>query len=88
MADNLNEMLKRLVSEMDKNALNAAIPRLKNALSTPEGRELMRKIKASDKETLTKLIGEIKPNAKRGFEGIADNPESIKRLIERLYGRE
>lgn len=88
MADNLNEALRQLISGMDRNALNAAIPRFKKMLSTPEGRELTRKIKASDRETLLKLIGEIKPGAKRGFEGIADNPESIKKLIALLDGRE
>ena len=88
MADNLNTVLRELISGMDKNALIAAIPRFRQMLSTPEVRELTRKIKASDMESLMKLIGEIKPNAKKGFEGITDNPENIKRLIALLDGRE
>ncbi len=88
MADNLNTVLRELISGMDRNALNAAIPRFRQMLSTPEGRELTKKIKASDRDTLMKLIGEIKPGAKRGFEGITDNPENIKRLIALLDGRE
>ena len=38
MADNLNTVLRELISGMDRNALNAAIPRFRQMLSTPEGR--------------------------------------------------
>lgn len=88
MADNLTAVLRELISGMDKRAMNNSIPQLKKLLSTPEGRELTEKIKSTDRETLLKLIGEIKPNVKNGIEGIADKPGNIKRLIDILDGRE
>lgn len=88
MADNLNEVLKALVSEMDKKTIDEAIPKLKKVLSTNEGRELMRKIKSADCTSLERLIGEIKPRGKSGFGGLSDNPEEVRRLIEGFFGRE
>ena len=87
MEDNLNTVLRELIFRMDKKAFTEAMPALKRLVSTPEGKELTRKIKASDRETLVKLIGEIKPDAKSGAPSIPESPEAIRRLIDVLDGR-
>ena len=86
MEDNLNAVLRELISHMDKKAFAEAIPSLKRLVSTPAGKELTRKIQASDRETLMKLIGEIKPNVKSGAPSIPKSPEEIRRLIDLLDG--
>ncbi len=87
MADNLSEVLKMLVSDMDKGALSDALPYLKKIMSTQEGRLLANKIQHSDRDTLARLLKKLKSGGNTGgLKQAADNPEIIRDLIRFLDG--
>ena len=89
MADNISEVLKNLISGMDKNALGRAIPEFRKIISTPEGQKLAEKIRASDKETLSRLLSELKrsSNPEEALRKISQNRDALKNLTD-LFEKE
>ena len=89
MADNFSEVLRALMSDMDKKALADAMPAFKKLISTPEGQELTRKIKNADRESLLKLLTNLRGNGNPSdnIKKAAENPDYIKNL-SKLFDRE
>lgn len=86
MADNITEVLKALMSDMDKKAMSEALPQFKKLISTPEGQELTRKIKNADRASLIKLLTNLKSggNPTDSLKKASENPEYIKNLSKLL----
>ena len=86
MADNLSELLKNLTSGMDKNSLMKSASEFKKIIATPEGKKLISAIKASDKESLSKLLREIKQSGSPtdALKQMSEKPEILKDLAKML----
>ena len=90
MADNLSEVLKKLTSGMDKKSLNNALPEFKKIISTPEGQRLISAIRASDKESIAKLLSGLRHNQNPldALKQATENPDILKNLTKFLNKEE
>ena len=92
MADQLSELLKRLLENTDQKKLKQALPRLVQLLSDETGQELVQKIRQSDPKQLSELLNRIDKTAMEKKIDRADvilkqaekNPDYIKHLMNLL----
>lgn len=92
MADQLSELLKRLLENTDQKKLKQALPRLVQLLSDETGQELVQKIRQSDPKQLSELLNRIDKTAMEKKIDRADvilkqaekNPDYIKHLTNLL----
>ncbi len=92
MADNVAEVLKNLMQNVDKQKLQSTLPQFMQLLSTPDGRVLLDKIKTADQNKLASMIQQINLDSAAGQINNAEvllgrasqDPNYIKNLISML----
>lgn len=86
MSDNLSQVLRNLTNGMDKKNLSKAMPEFKKIISTPEGQRLVSAIKASDKDSLAVLLGNLEKSSSPAdaLKQASENPGILENLTKLL----
>ena len=63
MAENIADMLKKMLNNEDANTLTQKLSGVSKLLTDPGGQELMKKVKTADPEKLKNLLNQIDMSA-------------------------
>ena len=88
MNENFNKTFSELFKNTDVNALKEKIPMILSMLNTPDGQELMAKLKNASPEALSNLMRSAgkAPKKNVNLDDVLNNasPDSIRKMIDTL----